>query len=240
MTHAAPPSLLLFDVDGTLLLAGGAGSRAMEEVGRRMFDPAFTAEHHDTAGKLDHVIFAELMAINELAVEPHHHDAFCEAYLAELEAEMVRSRDRLRIMPGVPELLAALRRRAEREADVVLGLLTGNYAGAIPIKFAAAGFDPGWFTVTASAEDGRVRADLTAAAMRRYEALVGAMPEPSRVIVIGDTPHDVACAKAHGCVAYAVATGRYSVESLRESGADVAVADLSDSSPLWSLLDRPR
>lgn len=231
------PSLLLFDVDGTLLLAGGAGARAMQAVGRRLFHPGFEAEHHDTAGKLDHVIFAELMEINDLTIQPHHPDAFREAYLAELETQLARSRDRFRILPGVPELLAALRQRAERQADVVLGLLTGNYAGAIPIKFAAAGIDPGWFSVTASSEDGRRREDLTAAAMSRYAELVGQKPDPARVIVIGDTPHDVACAKAHGCKALGVATGRYDVAELLHAGADAAVEDLTCPTVLWAWLD---
>lgn len=230
------PYLLLFDVDGTLLLCGGAGGRAMETVGRRMFHPGFTAKDHPTAGMLDHAIFAELMAINEVTVEHDHHDRFRSAYLEELEAELRRTRDRCRVLPGVMDLLSQLRKRAEADGDVVLGLLTGNYSGAIPIKFAAAGIDESWFEVTAFAEDGLQRADLVAAAMHRYEVLLGQTVDPKHVIVIGDTPRDVACAKAHGCVAYAVATGRYSVETLRASGADVVSVDLSDASPLWSLL----
>ncbi len=231
------PYLLLFDVDGTLLMTGGAGGRAMETVGRRLFRPDFAAREHITAGMLDHAIFAELMAINELTIEHDHHDRFRTEYLEELEAEIARSSDRFVVLPGVVEVLTALRKRAQDKGDVVLGLLTGNYGGAIPIKFAAARIDPGWFEVTAFAEDGQLRSELTAVAMQRYEQLTGVAADPRKVIVIGDTPRDVACAKAHGCVAFCVATSRYSVRELLDAGADVAVADLSDPTPLLRLLD---
>lgn len=230
------PYLLLFDVDGTLLMTGGAGGRAMETIGRSMFGPHFNARDHITAGMLDHVIFADLMAINELTIEHDHHDRFRTEYLEELEAEIARTKDRCVVLPGVVNLLTALRKRAQKQGDVVLGLLTGNYTGAIPIKFAAAGIDQGWFSVTAFAEDGQLRSELTAVAMKRYTELTGHWADPRKVIVIGDTPRDVACAKAHDCVAFCVATGRYSVQDLLDAGADAAVPDLTDPTPLLNLL----
>jgi phosphoglycolate phosphatase len=232
-----PPYLLLFDVDGTLLMTGGASGRAMENVGRRLFKPDFVARGHITAGMLDHAIFAELMAVNQITIEHDHHERFRSDYIEELEKEIARSSDGFVVLPGVVELLTLLRKRAQEKGDVILGLLTGNYGGAIPIKFAHAKIDPGWFEVTAFAEDGQVRSELTAAAMQRYERLTGTPADPRRVIVIGDTPRDVACAKAHGCVAYCVATSRYSVQELMDAGADVAVKDLTDPTPLLSLLD---
>ena len=72
--------------------------------------------------------------------------------------------------------------------------------------------------------------------MRKYEKLTGEKADPRKVIVIGDTPRDVACARAHGCIAFAVATGGHAVETLEACGADVVVRDLADLSPLLKLI----
>ena len=72
--------------------------------------------------------------------------------------------------------------------------------------------------------------------MQRYAQHTGTPAQPDRVIIIGDTQHDVACAKAHGCTAFAVATGRLSADQLKQAGADIVVDDLSDPTPLLSML----
>lgn len=232
-----PPYLILFDVDATLLVTGGAGLRAMAAAGARLFGDRFTLGDLNAAGMLDHAIWDELVAINELSVAHDHHQRFHAAYLQELEAALARADGATRLLPGVAPLLATLRRRAQERGDVVLGLLTGNYAAAIPIKFAAASLDVSWFDVTAFSEDGPTRPDLVAAAMRKYEQLTGQRADPARVIIVGDTPRDIDCAGAHACRAVAVATGRYSEADLRAAGADLVLPDLADPSPLLALLD---
>jgi phosphoglycolate phosphatase-like HAD superfamily hydrolase len=91
--------------------------------------------------------------------------------------------------------------------------------------------------VNAFGDEGKTRPDLVALALRRCAETAGFTPDSRSVIVIGDTPFDVECAHAHGCVAFAVATGLHRADELRKTGADVVVDDLSDPAPLFDLLD---
>ncbi len=229
-------TLLLFDIDGTLLKTSGAGMRAMNWSIRQVFGQTFSLDGIQVSGHLDPLIFAEVVAMNELEDGHAKHDQFREQYLAKLEEELAVSRHDVYALDGIHDTLAHLRRRE----DVVLGMLTGNYTQAVPIKLKAVGIDRWWFKVTAFGDEGPSRADLVAVAMEKYAAFTGHPAKRERVIVIGDTPRDVACAHAHGCIAFAVATGRFSVEQLQEAGADVTVADLSDPSPLFELIDSRR
>jgi len=235
MSH--PPALLLFDLDATLIHTGGAGLRAFERAGRRVFGDHFRAGDYNTAGMLDPVIFAELARANELDGAHTSHDAFQAIYFKTLAAELESGAHPYRVLPGVHELLDTLRRRSEARGDVVLGLLTGNYGPAVPIKLAPANIDPGWFAITAFGDEAQTRPDLVALALQRYEQQHGHGHDPERVIVIGDTPRDVDCALAHGCVAVGVTTGRYDRATLERAGAAVVLDDLADPSPVLKLID---
>ena len=139
-------------------------------------------------------------------------------------------------MPGIRDTVGALLDRSRSQGDVVQGIVTGNYALAAPLKLRACGLDPAWFEIGAFGDEGRSRPDLVALALRRCADRFAWAPDPKSVIVIGDTPFDVDCAHAHGCVAFAVATGVHGIEDLRAAGADVVVRDLSDPTPLYQLL----
>ncbi len=230
-------ALLLFDIDGTLLLTGGAGMRAMAAAGRRLFGDAFKWDGIAPGGSLDPLILADALKLNGVEDDDDLHTTFRDHYVELLQHELTVSRDRVRIMPGILDLLAALRRRVETHDDVVIGMLTGNYAAAVPHKLDAVGIDLEWFTITAFGDEGATRPDLVALAMRKYEQAHGQTPHPRRVIVIGDTHKDVHCAKAHGCFAFAVTTSGRSREELEQAGADIVVDDLSDPTPLWQLID---
>lgn len=230
--------LLLFDIDGTLLLTGGAGLRAFDHVGRELFGQDFSWEGITTAGGLDPLLFAEAAAANGLDDDPSHHARFHAAYLERLAVEMAIGRRGVRAMPGVIELIHAVRQRWTTRGDVVPGLLTGNYSAAVPLKLAAVGLEPGWFEIHALGDEAPTRPDLAALALRRYEQRFAAAIDPASVIVIGDTPRDVHCAKAHGCAAFGVATGRYGVDELRREGADAVVENLADATPLWRMVER--
>ncbi len=230
-------TLLLFDIDGTLLRTHGAGMRAMDVVARRLFGPGFHWEGIQVSGHLDPLIFAEAAAINGLDDVDTHHEAFRDQYILQLQEELQANRDRVRAERGVHAILDTLRQRADQQGDVVLGLLTGNYRQAGPIKLKAVGIDPGWFEVTAFGDEAPSRADLVPVAMQRYETLKGQPIAPHRVVVIGDTPRDVACAAAHGCVSFGVATGRFRVDDLHQAGAHTAVENLDDPTPLFALID---
>ncbi|HVW23740.1 MAG TPA: HAD family hydrolase [Polyangiaceae bacterium] len=222
--------LILFDIDGTLLHSGGVGGSAMERAGRRVLGPAFSLEGIDFGGALDPWIYRE--AASRMGRHDAHefHDAFHAAYLDELTLALAGAERLPQLIPGVE---AALRDLAGR-AHLTIGLVTGNYSKAAPMKLRAAGLDPSVFLVGAFGEDGPTRPDLVRLAIEKW-ALRGAEPNRERVVVIGDTPRDVDCAKKNGCRSIAVATGRHTYEQLRATDADEVVRDLA---ALGALLER--
>ena len=225
-------SLILFDVDGTLLLTGGAGSRCIRWACLRVLGEEFEW-NPVVAGRLDQRIYLDLAAACGIAGAGEKFDEYKAVYLAELQAELSQRRDDVTIMPGVRELLAEL----DARADVVVGLLTGNFQRATELKLSAARLDQSLFKVGAFAEDGDERSDLVPVAMRKYERLTGEVMTPDRVILIGDTPRDIECACQAGCRVLAVATGHYSLEALQAENPDAAVATLEDAAPLWAMLE---
>jgi phosphoglycolate phosphatase len=232
MVERAKP-LVLFDVDGTLLLTGGAGMRAMKAAAEDLFGPSFRWDGIVVAGHLDPLIFAEASSLNGLGADPLHHARFRRRYLEVLSTELGRSGEAVRAMPGVHASLSLLR----EDGAATLGLLTGNYTEAIPVKLRAVNIDPEWFEVTAFGDEADSRRDLVALAMAKHERRTGLPVDPRRVVIVGDTPRDVECAHAHGCFAFAVATGGYPAGALVAAGGDRVVADLGDPTPLFEILD---
>ena len=225
-------TLLLFDIDGTLLKTAGAGMRAMNRVARELFGDTFHWEGISAGGRLDPHIFADALQLNGLPDHLDHHETFHRRYIPALAAELDAVADRVEILPGMHELIASMRRRS----DVVVGMVTGNYAAAAPLKLRAAGYDPTWFQVGAFGDEADDRPGLVALAIRRYHERFGSAVEPDDVIVIGDTPHDVDCALVNGCRVLAVATGSATHRQLEEAGATVVVDDLSDPAPLLQMI----
>lgn len=227
--------LVLFDIDGTILLTSGAGRRAIvaaitHEVGatgmsRVRFD-----------GKTDPQIVAELLdsAGHEGPPAAERVDAICRRYVDLLAAELEHPSTRTTVMPGVLRLLDAL----ERQHGVVLGLLTGNIARGAALKLRAAGIDPKRFRVGAFGSDAAHRPALPPIAARRAAELFGREPSGHEVVIIGDTPADVACAECINARTVAVATGGYSSAELRACGPYAVFEDLSDTDRvLSSILD---
>lgn len=215
--------LVLFDIDGTLLRGQGAGARAMERAGRRLLGPEFTLEGIDFGGALDPWIFREAATRMGRSDAIELHCEFRDAYLVELVSELDASEKGPEILPGVAAALSAL----ASDPAATLGLVTGNYSRAAPLKLRAAGIDPAQFVVGAFGDDAPTRPGLVRLAIERWKAR-GATPDPKRVVVVGDTPRDVDCAKKNGCRSVAVATGWHTAEELHASGADVVVPDLTD------------
>jgi phosphoglycolate phosphatase-like HAD superfamily hydrolase len=237
--------LLLFDIDGTLLRTQGIGLRAIEEAGRGLFGPAFTTRGVEVAGRLDPLIFSEMLRNAGAPDTPESHARLRAAYTDALEAELARDPSVATAMPGVHELLARLGRVANQGAGtkpVTLGVLTGNFERTGRAKMRACGIDPEQFVVSVWGDDSPHtpphRDHLVPVGMARSARVRGGQPATGReVVVIGDTPHDVRCARVHGCRSLAVATGQFGVEELAASGADWAVADLSrtDAVVEWML-----
>jgi phosphoglycolate phosphatase len=221
--------LVLFDIDGTLLLSDGAGRRAihaaLEEVGVDLAGAA--GIRFD--GKTDPQIVTELLTAcgHPLPDDPERIARVLEKYLGWLERTLALAEHRARLMPGVLELLDAL----EAEPGVVLGLLTGNIVPGARLKLIAAGLDPERFVVGAYGSDHARRGELPAIAARRAEPHFGRTPSGAEVVIIGDTPADVRCGEAIGARAVAVATGGYTVEELELAGAHAVFPDLSALRP---------
>lgn len=230
-----PKAILLFDVDGTLMLAGGATRRAIEATLHALFGRGSLAQAN-LAGSLDHQIFCELAGTCGIT-DPHPYLArYKQRYLQELRRDLEQNRDKVRILPGVRELLTALSRRG----DVLVGLLTGNYREGVEIKLAAAGIAIDQFRIGAFAEDGACRGDLVHAAVAQASAYLGETCSAAQAIVIGDTPRDIDCARETGAQVLAVATGQYSLEQLLAYSPDAAVTDLTDSAKLDELIRSAR
>ena len=218
--------LLLFDIDGTLLLSAGAGRRAIlaaieEDV--RDLEPLRGIRFD---GKTDPQIVAELF---EAGGDPEPRELarmsrVLERYVALLEHELSSPDHGAASMPGVPDLLA----RLGRTTTAVLGLLTGNVVPGARLKLRAAGIDYEQFLVGAYGSDHSSRAALPPIAAKRAEPYFGRIPGGTEVVIIGDTPADVACAASIGARTIAVATGGYTEAELAEAGADVVLPDLSD------------
>lgn len=202
----------------------------MLATGQKLFGDSFNFDL-DTSGKLDTQIYKELSKLNPTLNMEHRHDEFREAYLKFLEFELTWE-NKAFLMPGIRVLLEELRKRQH----ITLGLLTGNYGPAAKLKLKAVDIQQDWFSITAFGDEGVTRPDLVELAMKRYEELKGEKLQPQEVVVIGDTPKDVACAQAHGCVAFAVATGRWSVKELQATRADIVVDNLGDATRLLELL----
>jgi phosphoglycolate phosphatase-like HAD superfamily hydrolase len=224
--------LVLFDIDGTILLTQGAGVKAMQDAGRDLYGQHFTIDGIEFSGRLDTLIWADLTQRNGVENTDHEHDRFRAAYGAKL-AERLRTNPTAQLLPGVKALVEAL-----DEADhATIGLLTGNYPETGRLKIQAAGLDPDLFKVNAWGCDGRARRDLPPLAMERHRQLVGRPITGESVVIIGDTPHDIDCARTHGCRSIGVATGAFSVADLQEIGADLTVPTLADTDGLlrWLL-----
>jgi len=225
--------LVLLDLDGTLLLTAGAGRRAMQRAGVLVCGAGFTLDGTVIAGGLDPLIYAEAAGRAGVKDIQALHETFRATYVRELQQELAANLDQIEVMPGIRSVIERLR----CHSDVTLGLLTGNYSTAAPLKLRAAGLAPEWFVVNAFGDEAPDRPALVALARQRFHARYGRQVQARDVIVVGDTPRDVHCAKVNGCLSFGVATGRYSVRDLQEAGADVVVQDLSDPQPLWNMID---
>lgn len=218
--------LVLFDIDGTILLSAGAGRRAIHAALASTGLDLGAAGGVRFDGKTDPQIVVELLAASgdPTPEEPARVQAVLEQYVTHLERDLAEHGHRSRLMPGFPAILD----RLEAETAVLLGLLTGNVASGARLKLSAAGIDPGRFAVGAFGSDHAVRGELPAIAARRAEPHFGRVPQGSEVVIIGDTPADVHCGAGIGARAIAVATGGFSAAELAAAGADAVFEDLSD------------
>jgi phosphoglycolate phosphatase-like HAD superfamily hydrolase len=216
-------TIVLWDIDNTLLYTGGAGSIGMTRAFRDLYGVDDGFQRIEFSGRTDTAIFADAARAHGVADDrlPAERRRFLDAYIPHLHRALNEVTTG-HLMPGIVDVLDAL----DQRDGVVQGLGTGNFrrGGELKLRhFEIARYFPG--CIGGFGEDSEHRADVIAAGIERLRNGDGA---PSRVVVIGDTPHDVSAARANGAFALAVATGRDSVEDLLACGADIALPDLSD------------
>ncbi len=220
--------LVLFDIDATLLKTDRSGLAAMKEAFRALWsrDCALDGVHY--AGRLDPLIMAEVLELNGVTPSAENLAAFRAGYRRGLEDRLAR--------PGVAKLLLGARELVESLAEVeglILGLCTGNYEDTGRIKLRAAGLDASPFVANAFGDESELspphRRHLPPVAMRRAASLRGRELRGAEVVVIGDTPADVDCARANGCRSIGVASGLHDEPTLAEAGADLVAPSLADT-----------
>jgi phosphoglycolate phosphatase-like HAD superfamily hydrolase len=232
--------LLLWDVDGTLLHSGGAGrgvfDTAISAVLDRELGPA-VMDRVAMSGKTDPQIAREILRLAEVA-DPDI-DAHLPAVLSRVEEELAAAADRIRhegsLCPGIAGLLPAL----AAVPGVVQTVLTGNLAANAAVKVGAFGLER-WLDLEIGAygSDDEDRERLVAVALEKVQSERGLAAAPTDVWIIGDTPRDLACARAGGVRCALVGTGRYGFEELSALDADAVLPDLADTAAVVELLTR--
>ncbi len=217
--------IVLFDVDGTLLWTDGAGRRAIHRALKDVLGIEHPAANFRFDGRTDPEIVRLLAAAAGRDHDERAVEAVLERYVVLLDDELSRPGHRTTVFPGVFELLAAL----EERRDCVVGLLTGNVVEGARLKLRSGGLDMVRFRVGAFGSDHAERGELPAIAQRRARETLGVAVAGKDVVIVGDTPSDVACGRAIGARAIGVATGSFPVAALLEAGADAAFADLADT-----------
>jgi phosphoglycolate phosphatase len=226
------PALILFDIDGTLLLSGRAGLRAMTRAFEQTFGVASAFANQNFGGRTDSYLVSWALQNAGLPDTPEQHERFRTNYVPLLAEEIEHpGTGHKGLMPGARELLEAL----DDHHHLHLALLTGNYREAAEIKLQH--FELwDFFEWGAFSDDSADRNALVPIARTRAEIYDIPVEAIERVIVIGDTPHDIECARVAGAKSIAVATGGFTIDQLRAAGADEVLQDLSDTEAVLALL----
>jgi phosphoglycolate phosphatase len=217
---------VLFDIDGTLLVTGGAGGVAWQRAFEELHGIEANVAEHTDAGMTDPeiaaIVFREAIG-REGTGEERAKAIGC--YLKHLP-DTVAGSNGYRVMPGIEDLLDRL-----IDSGHLLGLVTGNIEAAAHIKLARAHLNR-FFSFGGYGSDSADRTEVTEAALERAELVSGGTLSKGACIAVGDTPRDVKAGHGAGIKVVGVATGSYSVDRLRDAGADWAVRTVSTGFPV--------
>lgn len=185
----------------------------MVRAGQGMFGSGFNANGVEFSGRLDPLIIHDLLTANGVGdASRADRETFADQYRRILEHTL--SESPAQTLPGVYELLDQVQRRDAW----TMGLLTGNFEASGSVKLRSAGIDPSRFPVRVwgdlSPYDPPARDHLPPVGLEQFEACRGRRLPPEQAVIIGDTPHDIACGRAHGLRTIAVATGRFGRDEL--------------------------
>jgi phosphoglycolate phosphatase-like HAD superfamily hydrolase len=220
--------VFLFDIDGTLILSGGAGKAALEGALASEFGIPEVAGRVEFSGRTDRAIVHDLLTLHGIDSTPANHDRLLASYLGHLPACLARSAGK--VLPGIAALLEALGGRA----GVVVGLLTGNVRAGARLKLGHYGLFH-HFVLGGFGDRHLCRNDVAREALAEVHNHLNGSVRPDQIWVIGDTPLDIRCARAIGARVAAVGTGWHTLEELAADEPDLLLADLSDPMPLLSL-----
>jgi len=226
MTHV---TVVLFDIDGTLLDMRGAGRKSFVRALKSVFGWDDDIRYIHFAGNTDLNVLHQVMEAHGRALTDDDRRRFFERMPVDLtqtagEAELV-------IYPGVRELLEKL----SADPQVMLGLVTGNVEACARIKLRQ--FDlHEHFVLGAFGDDHADRAEIASLAMKRVRDSLRPGQEIDALFLVGDTPFDIAAAKSINAKSIAVATGKFTVDALENEGADHVLTDLSDTKAVLAIL----
>jgi phosphoglycolate phosphatase len=216
---------VLFDIDGTILVTGGAGDAAWQRAFEELYGVEANVAEHTDAGMTDPeiaaIVFREVIGREG---SPEERARAIAGYLRHLPDTVAESKG-YRLMPGIEPLLDRL-----IDDGVLLGLVTGNIEAAAHVKLARAGLNR-FFSFGGYGSDSADRTEVTEAALHRAELVSGGSLRDGACFAVGDTPRDVKAGHGAGIKVVGVATGSYSVEELREAGADWAIETVDDGFP---------
>jgi phosphoglycolate phosphatase len=216
--------LVLFDIDGTLLWPDKAGRASLKAGLEQVYGTAGNVETHPLGGSLDRQTVRILMtdAGIEEAIIWQHFEAFGQAMEADLRKRLDAKLHNLHALPGGIALVEALHQHEE----ALLGLVTGNFRATALLKMQAAGYDTTMFQVGAFGHEAEHRADLPPLAVQRAADLV----------IIGDTPSDVECARSVNARTVAVMTGWSTREEIEAAQPDFIFDDLTDTEAILAAI----
>jgi phosphoglycolate phosphatase len=232
--------ICLLDIDGTLLLTGGAGQKAFAETLAVEFGIAQIINSVMFAGRSDRAIAMDLFRLHGVEESTDNWQRFCAGYLSRLEAALVTNQGYL--LPGAIELVTTLAKRD----DVALGLLTGNVREGAKRKLVHYNLWH-WFEFGGYGDDHLDRSDIAASALAAAREHINGRANGStrngkkfdgEIIVVGDTPNDIICGRSIGARCVAVPTGHTNASELRQNNPDLLLDTLEDIGPILSLLDR--
>jgi phosphoglycolate phosphatase-like HAD superfamily hydrolase len=216
---------ILFDIDGTLLVTGGAGAVAWQRAFRELHGIDADIDEHTHAGMTDPeiaaIVFREVIGREG---SPAERAEAIAGYLSHLQ-QAVEESEGYRVMPGIEELLPRL-----AGEGILLGIVTGNIEAAAHIKLARGDLNR-FFAFGGYGSDSSDRTELTKKALERGETVSGHPLDKAETIAIGDTPRDVRAGHGAGIKVVGVATGSYAVDELSAAGADWAIENVKEHFP---------
>ncbi len=227
-----PRILVLFDIDGTLLIGRGSGRAATERAMMEVFGTVGNLADVPFGGKTDfytlvHVLTPEGFTEAQIADTLPHYSTVVTRHMQDI----IHSYD-IHALPGTHELVNAV----AAHPDLLAGILTGNVLQMADLKLEFTGFDPAVFKIAAYGSEARIRRDLLPLAMGRAEQHAGTHFAPQDVVILGDTVDDIDCAHSAGARVIAVTTGHSPREVLEQHQPVTVVDDFSDTQAIMRLI----